>query len=444
MQLLLPGMLFVGLVGAEAPVREEQFVYRIVAFNGRDYSGTFTAGDSDTIYLLAGHDSFITARKTLVYFWPITGEWRTDAQNLDRRIEGELELEDNSGARWNLVSERYTYYNVRGEYDLNWVVATGRQADAARQRFDEYANRYRQQLNRYREASREFERRSREMRERIAALRAEGADVSGLIDELASMEAPQAPAQPREYLVPPAPIEEAFVVNLPPGEYRVRTRYDVGADQALVEGSEKRIVVFEPRRTDHIGLDVVPGDRWTRPEQSSTPSSVIYVNGQSDLYLRPFFQSEFNDLYYEKLHRNDARGNPGLMQWAQLQQVPRARIEVGRGDGSSETVTEAPYLVQQLGGGTPGYTILPYEADGAHAERDPSLRAFHIVIDPQDSLIQLQVTDADGQSLSGGTRSIRVVTGSRFNRVLPALALFPLVPMVLVKLRRRRYREPQE
>ena len=58
-------------VFGQAPVRTENLIYSVLAFNGRDYSPTFVRAASGTIYLIAGVDNFLTVRKTLVYFWPL-------------------------------------------------------------------------------------------------------------------------------------------------------------------------------------------------------------------------------------------------------------------------------------------------------------------------------------------------------------------------------------
>ena len=61
------------LAHADVPVRTEQVIYAIVAYNGKDYSPTFAPESSDTIYLLADSDNFLSVRKTFIYWWPPTG-----------------------------------------------------------------------------------------------------------------------------------------------------------------------------------------------------------------------------------------------------------------------------------------------------------------------------------------------------------------------------------
>ena len=119
-----------GLLAAQAPRREEQFIYSVVAFNGRDYAGTFARRAADTIYLVADVDNFITARNTFVYYWPITADWRVDTSVLDVPFEGTLELAGTRGEPRTIATTPYTYYNVRGEYEQNWKVATDGEARA--------------------------------------------------------------------------------------------------------------------------------------------------------------------------------------------------------------------------------------------------------------------------------------------------------------------------
>jgi hypothetical protein len=199
-------------------------------------------------------------------------------------------------------------------------------------------------------------------------------------------------------------------------------------------------VVFEKRRAEAIGLEVIPGDKWTRPVESKTPASVLYIDGSTDLYLLPFFQREYNDLYYAKMKKNDAMGNPNLMTWVRIQQVPKARIEVTRPGSETEMVFEKPYYVEQVKGAALGYQIVPFDPEGKHKDRDPSLQAFHIPVTEEQRVIRLRVQDKEGQYLSSSERQIRVITPAKAGFVSLILALVPLAVMAFVLARRsRRY-----
>lgn len=428
----LPGPLF-----AQVPVRQEQFIYSILAFNGKDYAGTFARRDADTIYLMADVDNFITARNTLVYFWPLSQDWKTDSSVLNVAFEGTLELfRPRRGSEPERVpATAYTYFNVQGEYELNWQVAKGAEADKAWARYQGIVDAYWQRVQKYYEQRAAYEQSLNQLTTTITRRRDQGQDVTALVEVLKGLTAPAEPEYPRDYIVPPVPVSQAFILNLPVGEYEIRF---LSKDGRIMEASERKVVVFEKRRAEGVGLEVIPGDKWTRPVESKTPASVLYVDGSADLYLRPFFEQEYNDLYYEKMVRNDAMGNPNLMKWVRIQQVPKAGIEVRRPGAEAQMVREAPFYVEQIKGSALGYTIVPFDPEGAHKGNEPSLQAFHVPLDRGQKILRLRVFDKEGKALAGGERQIRVVSPSGLSILLLALALLPLAVMAAVLAARSR------
>jgi hypothetical protein len=424
-----------GLLWADVPVREEQLIYSVLAYNGKDYSATFARRDADTIYILANTDNFLTVRKTLVYFWPLTEDWKTDSSSLNVAFEGKLELTRPDGKVQAVEVTPYTYYNVQGDYELNWKVDQGQAAYDAWGRYQKLMDEYWSSVQEYYNKRALYEEMLNQLTATITKMRDEGKDVTRLVDALKEMTAPPEPQPPKDYIVPPVPVQQAFILNLPVGEYHIRF---FTQDGKVMEGSERRVVVFDKRRAQGIGLEVIPGDKWTRPVESKTPASVLYVDGSTDLYLRPFFEQEYNDLDYEKMLQNDARGNPNLMQWVRIQQVPKAQISVSRPKAATETVLEKPYYVEQVKGSALGYTIVPYDPEGAHKDRDPSLRAFRIPIVKDQRVVRLQVQDSSGAVLPGSERQIRIIGPSRLMIISLILALLPLAAMAVVMLRRTR------
>jgi hypothetical protein len=425
-------------VFAQAPVRTENLIYSILAYNGRDYSPTFVRTASPTLYLIAGFDSFLTVRKTLVYYWPLTGEWKTSMSALDVPIEGVLEITNGRGSSIRVIASRYTYYNERGDYELNWKVARDAEADRIWARWSAIHDAYEAAMKDYRDRVAREEAARTSLMVRIQRLRDQGRDVTALVDQLAGMKTPEEPQRPQDFVVPPAEIQQALIVNLPPGEYSIRFRF---ADGSVLEGSEKTLFVHAKRRSRGIGYEVIPGDRWTRPVESTTPNAVLYVDGSNDLFLRPFFEDEYNDLSYSKTIRNDARGNPNLMKWERIQQVPRAGIELtGAGMGKA-VLREEPWFVEQAQGATLGYKIVPYDPLGAQKGQEPSLIAFRVALGPGTGVTGLRTVDANGSPLPGSERQIRVISPPPAEPVLPLLALVPLGVMALVLVRRvRTYR----
>jgi hypothetical protein len=416
---------------AQTPVRAEQPIWSILAFNGADYSPTFAIASSDTIYILAGLDNFLSARKTMVYWWPITSEWKTDTDALNILFPGALEVVDAAGQTTSLRMQDYTYFNARGEYELNWKVAVGEAAAAEMQRYADSAGAYQKAIQDYQQGNQQYDEKIQELGIRASRLKAAGKDASATLSEMRSLRKPEPPRPPERYVVPPSEIQQAFILNLAPGTYRIRLR---NPDGTIMEGTEKRLVVHQRRRTGGVGFEVIPSDKWTRPVESRTPSSVIYVNGSADIYLRPFFEDEFNDLAYEKTVNNAARGNANIVKWVRIQQVPRARIAVQSGESS--ILKETPYTVQQSQGSSLGYTIIPYDPQGAGKGRDPDLIAFRLPVARRTPVVLIRALGGDGLLLPGGDRQIRVVATPRLAVLTLLIAILPLLAMVLVLVRR--------
>lgn len=435
--LLLCFGLPVSLLTAQAPEKEENFVYAISAFDGKDYAGTFTREASDTIYLIAQEENFINTRKTLVYYWPITREWKTDYDTLNENfLNGKIELTDASGETEMLEPVKYTYYNYPNDYlEINWQVFIGEEAEREYAEYQKTMEAYWEAVDKYQRESMRREMEFQKMVEEIGQRRKQGLETKDLVEKLQNMADEPRPEPPQRPGVYVRPVDRAFLFQLDPGEYKIRFLWE---DGSVMEGSEKTVIVHSKRRENSIGYEVIPADKWTRPEMSQTPSSVLYVDGTTDLYLRPFFQDEFNDLYYNKTTRNDAKGNPELMKWVRIQQVPEARIEMILPKQKTESITEKPYYVEQLKGSALGYRIVPYDPDGKHKDKEPSLKAYHVPLGPDTPVIRLKLQNESGEYHKGGRREIRVVSQSGIQLAGLPLSFLPLVIMIAVLVARSR------
>ena len=434
--LLAAAMLFARPVSGQenTPPRMEQLIYSLLSFNGKDYSPTFCRAGEDTITLIADADSFVSIRTTLAYFWPITGEWHTDSKTLSVVHEGSLELRDRRGRVSVLQPVEYTYFNVQGRYNQNWEVALGEEAAEVWARYEESVDAYWASIAVYGVAKAAWESTYAALAMNVAKLREAGEPFQDSLRKLEGLVQPEEPVAPNQYLVPPAKVRRGFVLNLPAGVYTSRF---LSPDGLEFEGSRKTIIAFSRRRSDQIGYDIIPADRWTRSQESATPASVLYVNGAADLYLRPFYQDEYNDLYYRKAVRNDAPGNPNLMVWVKIQQVENGRLSLTDSNGGVSDIYEEPYYVQQAAGSTMGYAIVPYDPEGIHPGRAPSLRGFHVPVRPGDGVSHIETYDGDGNRLDGSRRQIRVVNTDSSATLSLLLSFLPMLAFPAVLLGRR-------
>ncbi|HOV64147.1 MAG TPA: hypothetical protein PLG43_09730 [Spirochaetia bacterium] len=443
-RLILISILALGSIGvlfSEAPVRTEELIYTIVTYNGKDYSATFCREDSDTIYVHANGDAFLSVKKNFVYYWPITQEWKIDDSVLDITFEGTVEIRGN-GIEQRLKPVDYTYFNLRGEYESNWKAVEGEEAHAEWDRYLALVKDYIDAVQTYNKEKAAYETRINELFLEISALKQAGKDQTKKLAELNACTPPPEPKEPEYYLVPPVQIQRGYHVNLPEGEYTIRF---LTQDGKVMSGSRKKLVVFDKRRTATIGFDVIPEDRWTMPSESNKPSSVLYVNGKTDLFIRPYIQNEYNDLYFNKLVMNDARGNPNLYRWVKIQQVPKCTVELFTGKERA-VLKEAPYVVEQVEGENLGYRIVNFEPEGAHKGKSPSIIAFRIPIrEGNTKSYSFTVIDEHGTKLKGSERAIRIISGHRAVPLSIFLTAVPLFVMgcILVVRRRRLAEKPR-
>ena len=426
---------FAALAFADVPVRNEQLIWSVIASTIGDYATTFVPESSSTIYLVAGQDNILSVRKTLVYWWPITSQWMPDTDSLNIILPGTLEVRDSRGTRRSYSLEDYTYFNVKGEYEKNWRILTGDAARSEIQKYQALYNDYFTSTEKYQAEASAFDAEVQQLVKTVQSLKDAGKDFSAPLARMQSLKRPAAPIPPTFYVVPPSGLQQGFIVNLPAGRYSIRLR---DPDGTVMEGSEKELIVDRSRRTDGVGFEVVPSDKWTRPVESVSPSSVVYVNGAADLYVLPFFEDEFNDLSYAKTSNNQARGNPTIQKWVRIQQVPHATIETtGPGDARG-TLIERPYYVEQSPGSSLGYTIIPWDPAGPYKDQGPNLIAFRIPLRKDLRVVKLRALDEKGGVLRGSDRQIRLVTSLTAPALLVAFALLPLLLLLVILVARSR------
>jgi hypothetical protein len=415
--------------------RTEQFIYAVIAYNGKDYSSTYVREPSTDLYLLADTNNFLSARKVFVYYWPLTSSYRLDTDTLNRRFHGVLHVSGN-GIERDFSEKEFTYYNVRGEYELNWHVAEGPEAKDVYKDYEDLVAQFGDAQTAYQRAVFAYQQKASALSDRIAALREKGSDAGPALSELNQLAPPEAPVPSRKYAVPPVPIQQAFIVNLPAGMYRVSF---MNPDGTLMQGSEKRLIVFTQRSADKVGYEVIPADKWTRPETSKVPSSVLYISGAADLYLRPFYESEYNDFQFSKLVDNEGTGNRKLSQRVRLQQVPHARVDVTTAIGTN-TLSEQAFAIDQSTGQALGYTIVPWDPHSPQSSDTPDLIAFKVPILNAGTAFRVSAQDGTGALLPGSEREIRVIAGPGPEGILVAVIFLPLACiLVIMRARARRY-----
>ncbi len=98
------------------PVTE--VVYGLSAFDGEGYSPVFAPQAARTIYLLEWAPNIVVARRTQVYFWPLTEQYLPDWAALNEELDGRLRIRKGEEIVQELEKRPYALVYPRGPYGL--------------------------------------------------------------------------------------------------------------------------------------------------------------------------------------------------------------------------------------------------------------------------------------------------------------------------------------
>lgn len=384
---------------AQVPNREVRFVYGINVFTGAEYQGTFAPPSVDTIYVLANTRAVLDPKRTELYFWPITNEYRPDFNALNELVPGRLEVD---GRPIELAD--YILQFDRAAEIGNGRISIGDEAHQHRAEFARERAAYLERIRAHADATEAFNRAVDEARQRGTT-------------------PPAAPEPPAPFTLFSGDIGRGFPLDLPPGEYRIQLR---GAEGQVVPDSQKRLVAIAPRRVG-VGYEVVPQDRWTFPERADGPSNVLYALPGSVVYLRPFAAIEVNAQEHARLQNpQDLAAAANRWIWVQSGSIEGTTLVAG-----AEPLAQAEYLVEQLPGGSLGYTVVPRRPN----DRSPDLTAFRVEAPVGRVSVPLRLVRGS-EELPGSRRELRATAGAAdWQLFLPILV--PLALGVTVALWRR-------
>ncbi len=422
-------ILSAGGVGAQAPARREQLVYSLTAFDGASFSKSFCPPSEDTLYFIADNSSVIDARKTFIYFWPITRRYMAGFRSLDEKLPGTIEILKGGEVIQTLQRQTYTLFYPEGYWSDKATLYSDQEAE---RRFAEYQSAveaFNRKLRDYYEEMRIYREEFNRFLEEIRIRRESGEE------GITNIEMPQEPSPPDFvdfYASEPA---QGFILNLPVGNYQIRLRCP---DGRIYEGSEKNVVVFESRRTGGVGYEIIPGNRWTRRESVDDPSWIIHGAGHNVLYFNPYHQAEYNELYHNKLEDPQNSGRIERWKWVHIDPIDDVHMVLSRGEEILQQIERAPYFVKQIPGPELGYEIIPYDDELLQRGYQPTFESYQIELStnlPPEEYTVSALQDGSAEHLPESERSIRLLRKENANYLYP-IAFFPLVFGIVVILSR--------
>jgi len=417
---------------AQAPALREQLVYSLNLFNGKGYTPGFAPGSEDTIYLIANENNAVSLRSTLVYFWPITGKYVAGFKALNEEIDGTLELMKDGKVTRSLEKEDNVLSYAEGFFGESSQMQLGQEARTFFRKYQEAVKDYYERVDEYYKKMEEHKKKFNEFLESLRKRREAGEKMKpAQIEE----EMPIEPSPPEGIKFYVTPLRKDYILSLPQGVYQIRMR---ARDGTIIEDSQKNLVVFARRREGGVGYEIIPGNRWTMRENSDDPSKIIYAAGKNTLYLRPFLQDEYNELYYQKLLDPQNEGTPERWMWVHTSSLENVLLSFLKKGKLLERIKKAPYYVKQIPGPELGYEILEYKEE-EFLGRAPTFEGHKLDLSPvlEKGNYQLRLEKREGEVLKGSERKILLVRKENAN-LLYLISIFPLVVGSVVFIQRKR------
>lgn len=382
-------LLLVASAQAQEPEKVEAFVYGGQVYDELGYCSAFYPPAVEAIYLLADRENILSPRRTLVYFWPLSNAYRADWSGMNETVNGSLEI---------LSGDRVVATIPQQSYVIQWPegpegpqqLYTGDEAETRYRAFEALRSAYQEALWAHNAAMQQYY----DDLQRAQEAREQGRSVA----------LPEEPPEPEAPALYSTPVAQGAVVNLPAGTYTLRTR---AADGTIVPGSPKTLIAFSPRRQG-LGYQIVPQEKWTRPERTDDPADAIYAREGTVLYLQPYLENEYNDLYYTRLREPQSRaGRLDRWTWVHVRPFEEAGHLILDYGSRQVEVLPKPYRVAQLPGSTLGYRVIDY--DPAVETRPPDFVAYQIFVDANHARYELELQDTGGQIVLGSRRQVRRV-----------------------------------
>ena len=302
-------------------------VWGVIASTHQGYVSFFSPPQVTELYILADRQHVISPRRTRVYYWSIDREYKPDWAALNERLDGTLEILD---ARGRLIQEmEKDWYvlvpNLDGGGSGSLLIG-----DQSQARYEQYQERRQAYLNRvsaYDQALKVY-------------LEQQEAGEGGLVRPPVLPE----PFNEVDIQVP----QQAFIISLPPGTYNLRLRDPAGD---IVADTERRMIVISSRRQG-VGYNVIPEEKWTRPERSDeSDDRIYYTPADTNLYLQARRILEFNEFEFTRLTepQNTTASNERWV-WVPMEDMLDNSLLISATDLTQQQVTADIFAVEQLPG----------------------------------------------------------------------------------------------
>jgi hypothetical protein len=373
----------------------------------------------EEMYLLSDVYHVIAPRQTRVYYWPLTNRFLADWNTENELIDGFLEVYQGTKLLSVLNLEDYVV-----QYDQLNIPGTLRIyfGDEAVQKYSEFKkaqSQYQQDYFDYYSAKADWISEMDDVFTRIQ---------SGETD----LEFPEEPMEPARFTIYSTPISKGFPIALTEGTYNIKFRLPDGSYKTA---SQKKLIIFKERQSS-VTYNIIPESRWTKPIVSNQSGGTIYVAPGSNIYISPFYGSEYRELFYSRmLDPQDTSPRGTKWMWTQNFPLPNVTMDISGPQDNPIELSLDSFYVRQTGGSALSYTVLPYDPNTMNRV---SFNGFNLGTTNWQSHIKVYLKDPNGNALPGSERQIFTINPNSAHW-LYIISFFPfLLGLVVIISRKKR------
>jgi hypothetical protein len=394
------------LVCSLLTAQEYDIIYAINFFDGVSYNSTIVPYSVPEIYIQADHVNVFVVRETVIYYWPLTSEFKADWASRNIALPGILCINDRNGNISRVEPQRYIIQydmkDIPGTIGVYWET----EADSRYSAFVSAQRSYSESIYAYSEALRLYD-------QTITKYLQNPPEKPEIF--------PARPLPPADFTVISTDINIGFPVELPQGSYSI---YFENPDGKVIPKTRKQLKVFTARE-ETKGFQVFEEGRWTVPSNFPDSKMYLFTVPGGCLYLQPFNYLHYRGSLYNLMMNPQNRYNMSESSiWIPVSLIKEARalsIE-------EQNLILQGYKVTQLAGSKLGYIINPLN----FGDPDASFSAYKFTV----------AASSEGKTFHIGQSSaitvLRVFRGVEF--VLVFASLVPLILFSIVSMFRRSFR----
>jgi len=417
-------ILFISNCYAYQNENKEEFVYELSLWNGKNFDFTFCPQAIKEIYMIADEYNIFNLKKTQVYYWPMTKEYKANWYKKNEMINGSLEILKNNKVIKNIEPKIYSFkYNtITQETEL----LIEKEAQESYNKFEEEQNKYLESIRNYYMEMKNYE-------EDIYSLPKKEDELKRKFINKNISNKPKMPKPLREFVSKP---KKGFILKIDKGEYEIIFRDEIGK---ALQGIKKKLIVFTKRRSG-IGYKMFSEKRWIDSYNSNELGDILYLEGNQTVFIKPFNAVEYPELGYSKISRlsyNESRKlSKDVWNWTYLSpRCQEEKLELIKGDDIIYEANQKSYYIKQIPGYALGYEIVEALEDDSNLQ---TFSGYKIEINNAGKYI-IRMIDKNNNILVNSIRQIRPIF-SQNTIWLFLISIIPILIGIIILLNNKRHK----